>query len=347
MKILIVKTSAIGDVTHTMPALNAMRHKYPNAHITWLIEEASADVIKNHKSIDRVLVSKRKTWIKNFKKGHFLKTLKEIIKFIKQLRDTEYDLVIDFQSLLKSGILIWLTKGKIKAGFGRGMEHSEHSYIFLNKRLPAVDMNIHAVNRELILIKGLGIDTKEIIFDFPINEDNIKQADKLLAENGIDANDKIIAINPMAKWETKLWDKRKFSIIADRLIEKGYKIYFTGSKEDYSYINEIQKLMRNSSLNFAGKTNLKSLAALYKKSDLVVTTDTGPMHIAAAIQTPVVAIFGPTAPWRTGPFGDIHHVIRVDTHCNPCFKRQCHNPMCMKKISEDMVLEGISKVLKL
>jgi len=345
MNILIIKTSAIGDVTHTMPALNALRNKYPDATIHWLVEEAASDIIKGHKAIDRVIVSKRKSWIKNFKNKNFLQTIKEIHYFIKDFRSIEYDLLIDFQSLLKSGIFVALAKAKRKVGFGRGMEHSEYSYIFLNERITPIDMNIHALKRDLILIEKIGIPYDKIEFNFPINESDNKNIDILLKQNNVDFSKPVCCINPMTKWKTKLWQNNKFAIVADKLINEGNTIVFTGSKEDINDINEIMSFMKNTSINLAGKTTLKELASLYKKSSLLISTDTGPMHISAAVFTPVVAIFGPTSPWRTGPYGDIHKVVRLDMPCSPCLKKQCNTIDCMNNISPDQIFNEAMKIL--
>ncbi|CAN2045536.1 heptosyltransferase II [Candidatus Magnetomoraceae bacterium gMMP-13] len=340
MNILIVKTSAIGDVTHTLPALNAIRAHYPDAHITWLVEEAAADIITGHKALNRVLVSKRKSWIKQFKDGLFFKTLKEIYNFIKKLRDTEYDLLIDFQSLLKSGIFIGLSRAKRKTGYGRGMEHAEHSYIFLNERIPPVNMNNHAVLRELMLLKEIGIKCRKIIFDFPINNFHRNEVNDLLRSHNINENFPLISINPMTKWKTKLWENEKFANVADNLIERGCAVVFTGSKEDRLVIKKISYYMKNKTVNLAGETTLKILAALYERSEFLISTDTGPMHIAAAVGTPVIALFGPTAPWRTGPFGNNHKIVRLDLKCSPCLKRNCETIECMKNISVEQVLNS-------
>jgi 3-deoxy-D-manno-octulosonic-acid transferase/heptosyltransferase-1 len=138
VEILIVKLSAIGDVIHTLPALNVIRKKYPDAHITWLVEQAAYSIIKDHKALNRIIVSKRKTWLKGLAGRSCVKNFREVCSFIKELRDTRYDLILDFQALLKSGVLIGLARGGRKIGFGKGMEHQEHSYIFLNERVPPV-----------------------------------------------------------------------------------------------------------------------------------------------------------------------------------------------------------------
>lgn len=345
MKILIVKLSAIGDVIHTLPALNAIRKQYPDAHITWLVEEAAYGVIKGHKALDRIIISKRKTWLKGLAGRSCLKNSREACSFIKELRGTQYDLILDFQALLKSGVLIWLARGGRKIGFDKGMEHQEHSYIFLNERVLPVDMEIHALTRGMLLLETIGISSYDVKYNIYISDKDRDVANDLLMKHGIKRPDLLVAINPMAKWATKLWDNLKFSNLADRLIEQANAdVIFTGSREDSEAIEDIISNMKTRAVNLAGRTDLKTLAALYEKASIVVSTDTGPMHLAAATGTPVVAIFGPTAPWRTGPFGEGHKIIRVGLECSPCFKRQCNTIDCMKQITVNQVFDAAKRL---
>ena len=346
MNILIVKLSAIGDVIHTLPALNALRNYYPNANITWLVEEDAAPLVQGHKALNRVLVSKRKHWLKALRSLSFLSTIKEIFGFIKGLRDTRYDMILDFQALLKSSILIALARGRRKIGFGKGLEHMEHSYIFLNERIPAVDMEIHALSRGMMLLNAVGIPTNEVEYKLPVSNHDRKKIDELMKQHGINDVKSLIAINPVAKWETKLWPNKKFAEFADMLIDRyDVKILFTGGIKDYSIIQSITSSMKGRTINFAGKTTLTELAALYEKAALVISTDTGPMHLAVATGTPVVALFGPTAPWRTGPYGPGHHVIKAELECSPCFKRRCETTDCMYQISVMQVFDWVKKML--
>jgi heptosyltransferase I len=342
VNILIVKLSAIGDVIHTLPALNAIRKHYPDASITWLVEEDAAPLVQGHKALDRVLISKRKRWLKALRSLSFLNTVQEICGFIKALRDTRYDMVFDFQALLKSGILIALARGRRKIGFGKGLEHMEHSYIFLNERVPAVDMEIHALLRGMMLLNAVGIPTNEVEYELPMSDHDRKKIDELMKQHGINGVKSFIAINPVAKWETKLWPNEKFARLADTMIDEyDAEIIFTGGPEDRSIIQDIMSAMKGRAFNLAGHTTLKMLAALYEKAVLVISTDTGPMHLAAAVGTPVVAIFGPTAPWRTGPYGSGHKVVRVDQECSPCFKRKCDTIQCMHQISINRVMDAV------
>lgn len=345
MNILIVKLSAIGDVIHTLPALNAVRNYYPDANITWLVEEDAAPLVQGHKALNRVIVSKRKRWLKALRSLSLLSTIKEVHGFIKVLRDTRYDMILDFQALLKSGILIALARGQRKIGFGKGLEHMEHSYIFLNERIPAVDMEIHALTRGMMLLNAIGIPTNEVEYKLPVSNDDCEKVDALMKRHGLIGVKFLIAINPVAKWESKLWPKKRFARLADMIIGKyDARIVFTGGSEDHHIIQDIMSAMKGRALNLAGHTTLKMLAALYEKTSLVISTDTGPMHLAAAMGTPVVAIFGPTAPWRTGPYGSGHKIVRIDS-CSPCFKRQCETIDCMHQISVDQVFDAVSKII--
>jgi len=345
--ILIVKTSAIGDVTHTLPALNALRCQYPEARITWLVEEAAAGLLAGHPAVDRLLVSRRKHWARELCRGprRALAALGEVRRFLAQLRDTRYDLLLDFQGLLKSGVLVALARAQRKVGFGRGMAHAEGSWFFLNERVPAVDMDVHALARELLLLQAIGVVTATVEFALPITKLHRRKVTALLAAAGVDSSRPLLAINPQATWPTKLWFPERFAELADLLVAQGWAVVFTGSLADQSAVAGIIAAMRTPAANLAGVTDLLELAALFELASVVVSTDTGPMHIAAATGTPVVAIFGPTAPWRTGPWGEQHRVVRVELPCSPCLKKNCPTQReCMREITAAMVAAAVAEV---
>ncbi len=346
MKILIVKLSAIGDVIHTLPSLNALRNHFQDAEISWLVEEAAANLIEGHEALDHIIVSKRKRWAKNLFTKKCLNTIHDIYYFIKDLRATRYDMVIDFHGLLKSGILIGLAKGERKIGYGKGMNHQEYSYLFLHEHIPAIDdMNTHAILGNMMLLDAIGIPSDKIEYHIPISNQDRIDVKNLLKQHGIKKSSPVVAINPVAKWDTKLWSNKKFAELGDKLIEQyRVEIIFTGSREDQETIHDIMGNMEKRAAGLAGTTSLKTLAALYDHIDFLVSTDTGPMHLAAAVGSPVIALFGPTAPWRTGPFGNGHEVIRADLDCSPCFKRQCKTTECMKQITVDQVLRRVERI---
>ena len=343
MNILIVKLSAIGDVIHTLPALNALRRRFPDAHITWLTEAAAAALIRTHPALDRVLVSRRKEWFRGLVSGKTrLTSLMEMIRFVRELRDTRYDMIIDFHQLLKSGVMVALARGNRKIGFGPGLEHMEMSHLFLNERVPAVSMAHHALSRNLMLLEAIGIPCGAVEYRLPITETDRAAVVRLLG----DSDRRLVAINPVAQWDTKLWRPCGFARLADRLIrEHGVRVVFTGGPDDVPMVAVIQEQMAETAINLAGKTSLTMLGALLEMSACLVTTDTGPMHLAAAVGAPVTALFGPTAPWRTGPYGAGHRIIRTGVGCSPCFKRQCRfgDRRCMTRITVPEVMAAVRR----
>lgn len=341
VKILIVKMSAIGDVIHALPALNALRHRFPNAHITWLTEKAASAVVEGHPALDRVIVSDRKNWLKGLPGEKGLKNLRQIFYFVRTLRDTTYDIVIDFQGLMKSAAMVGLSKGRRKIGYNRTREFS---YLVLDERVQPFDMDKHAIFRYLNLAKYLKADTASIRFDVPMDTWDEGCVISGLRQHGW-SGQSIVAVNPMSKWETKLWAREKFSELADRLIEEhGCFVVFTGNTEDRKDVSDMVGEMRQKCGNLSGKTDLRQLAALYKMSRCVIATDTGPMHLAAAVGTPVVALFGATAPWRTGPFGKGHEVVHAGWPCSPCFRKRCDTRECMSHISVDQVFDAVTRL---
>lgn len=346
-KILIVKLSAIGDVVHTLPALNALRRHFPKAHIAWLVEQAASELLIGHPALDRVLVSRRKTWLAGLKTRNRAAYVKQAKAFLRELRDTRYDMILDFQAALKGALLIALARGDQKIGFGPGMQHQEHSHLVLNRKIPMVSMEMHALDRGLQMLKTLGVLRDRIEYRLPITARARDKAARLIESVSPAAGQKPIAINPVAQWDTKLWSVERFARLADRLIASyQVPVFFTGGPGDKPVVDEIIGAMHHDAVNLAGRTSLIELAALYREMACLVSTDTGPMHIAAAVDTPVVALFGPTAQWRTGPFGRDHRIVFSEQPCRPCFKRTCDTMDCMRAIRVDQVAEQVRLILE-
>lgn len=339
MKILFIKLSAIGDVAQTLPALEAIKKLYPESEITWVVEEAAAGILEGHPLIDRLLVSRRKVWMRMLLNP--VKTvggIGDMIRFIRELRGIRYDIAIDFQGLFKSGMLIGLAHAKRKIGFDRTRELS---HLFLNERLPAYDVEKHALERYLDVARALGARDPSSACMLPIERELPEIRKKIETMNS--PGRPLVVINPMARWNTKLWPERKFAELADRLVkDRNAAVIFTGSREDRPVIDRILAMMSGSAVNWAGDTTLKELAALASLSSLFITTDTGPMHLAAAAGATVLALFGPTAPWRTGPYGQSHVVVRTGIGCSPCYKKRCKiGVRCMEEISVEEVMRKI------
>ncbi len=339
MEILIVKLSALGDVIHTLPSVRALRSLYPAAKISWVVEEAASDILVGNPDLDRIIISRRKKWIENIKNFDKLdETRRQVSSFLKDLKDRSYDLVIDFQGLFKSAFLVFLTKSPIKLGYD---SMQELSGLFYTDKIRE-DLGKHAVDRYLDFPRHLGASVGEPQFIIQTDHENEIKVNELLAQNMISSKDKIIAVSPVALWDTKLWDNHSWAALCDRIIkELGIKLIFVGdgSRSD---ISEIKSSMSAQSIDLDGQTSLRDLATLFRQADLVLTTDSGPMHLAAALGKPVIALFGPTSPGRTGPYGKGHTIIRKDLECSPCFLKKCESRRCMTEIS----VEEIFRVVK-
>ena len=336
MRILIIKLSAIGDVVQALPALEAIKRTFPRSEIDWAIEEAASGILAGHPLIDRLLVSRRKEWSRMLRRpSTFINGLKGIIGFIGDLRSRRYDIAIDLQGLLKSGVVIGFARARRKIGFAGTRELS---YLFLNERIPAYDIEKHALERYLDVARYLGAVDPLPVCTLPIEKELAvmrERMHRLLAKGR-----KVVVLNPVARWKTKLWQEEKFALLADRLVlERNAVVVFTGSPTDREVTGRVRAMMRQHANDWTGETTLKELAALATLADLFITTDTGPMHLAAAAGCRVVALFGPTAPWRTGPYGNDHVVVRTGIDCSPCFRRDCDiGVRCMQEISVDEVM---------
>jgi heptosyltransferase-1 len=352
LNILIVKLSAIGDVIHTLPSLTALRRCYPESDITWVVEETAADLLADHPDLDRVIVSGRKRWIDELKRGRIAGPLKEMLSFFRELRSRRYDLVVDFHGLFKSAVIVLLSGGKRKLGYD---SLQELSGLFYNEKIPE-DMGKHAVDRYLDFVRHIAGKSGEHCippvpeFKIALGEKEKQRVAALLDEHTEmwpqdKSGPRFIAVNPVAFWETKLWRDERFAELCDRIREElGIGVVLTGGEA--APLERIAQKIRTPAVNFGGRTTLRELACLYRQAALLVTTDSGPMHLAAAVGTPVVALFGPTDPSRTGPCGDGHRVVRTGISCSPCFRKRCGNPRCMTEMTVAEVLAAVKETMR-
>ena len=345
MRILIIKLSAIGDVVQSLAVLNSIKHSFPDAHVSWVVAEAAYPILADHPMLEDVFLFPRRRWgAMSSNLFAWPKLLSEVLSFSSLLRQKEYDIVLDMQGLLRSGLLCMVTRSGRKIGFDGSREMSSH---FLNEKLPPYNPDEHAVSRYMKIASYLGADTSNIEFPLPIRDGDRAQVMKWLDAAGI-APDRAIAFNVGASWTTKQWPPEAFSRLVKDCYEKlGLFPVLTGGPGDVNIASRIESNIHDVPvLNLVAKTSLLELAALFEALPVVVTSDSGPMHIAMASGTRVVAIFGPTAPWRTGPFGAGHEVVRLDIKCSPCFKRECQHINCMTDISPDMVFKRVEKIME-
>jgi ADP-heptose:LPS heptosyltransferase len=208
---------------------------------------------------------------------------------------------------------------------------------------------MHAVDRYLEAARFLGADPSPVTFVLPCGDDDEARVEAILGEAGARPGDPVVALNPQARWPTKLWEEDRFARVGEMIARRyGARIVVTGVLSDVPLARRLAARMNPAPFLLAGRTDLRLLIALLKRVDLLVTLDSGPMHLAAALGTPLVALFGPTDPRLNGPYGAAGAILRVSLPCSPCLKRRCQiqdDRLCMRSISETDVAEAAAAVL--
>lgn len=336
MRILIVKLGAIGDVIHTLPSLAAMYRTLPQARFSWVVERGGASaLLQNNPYLHELIELDTRSWRK---KIFDRETRKDIREAVAKMRGTE--IAIDFQGLIKSGLIASLSKAPRRIGFDRASLRETAGAYFLTEQV-RVDDHDHIIRKNLSLAAHLGAAIPSQ-YEFPIG---LSFAEKQFAEQQIEKNHGALAIiNPGGGWPTKLWSASGFAAIADRLWESfGWRSVVTFGPGEESLAQSVVSASRSGAVQILNST-LKQFFALAQKAKIFIGGDTGPLHLAAAAGTPIVGIYGPTPASRNGPFDKDDVVIeRFDLDCRTdCFRRGCSHISCMN-IPVESVWQGVVK----
>ncbi|MBI4698864.1 MAG: lipopolysaccharide heptosyltransferase II [Nitrospirae bacterium] len=340
MKILIIKPSSLGDVIHALPFLKAVKDTFRNARVDWVIGRDLKGILEGNPLIERLIVFDKDSWKDP---GNFSGTIREVFSLKKALKTAHYDMVVDLQGLLRSGLMTFFTHAPLKIGFQNAREGS---WLFYNRKISSAGA-VHAVDKILEIAKSIGAKTSDV--GFPLYIDN---ADRERVRDLTGNLREYVVIVPSARWETKKWPAENFGMLISRLT---MPCVLTGGDSDLPVIQQVMGCSGGRGINLCGKTDLRELLALIAGARAVVSNDSGPMHIGAALDVPVVALFGPTDPERTGPYGwsggrsgminKKLKVLRSPMPCSPCFKRRCRDPLCMSGISVEKVLDELKEFL--
>lgn len=323
MRILIVKLGAIGDVVHALPALAALRRGLPTAHLAWVVERGgAAKLLRDNPAIDELIEVDTRGWRKDLLGQQTRAAIKASLA---QLRG--FDVALDFQGLLKSGMMAWLARAPRRIGFDTPALREPASAYLLTERV-RVDDDDHIIKKNLGLVAHLGVSVGSA-YEFPLG---LSFADEQFAEQQIAARGGNVAIiNPGGGWPTKLWNMAGFAAIADRLWESyGWRSIVTYGPGEEALANSVVAHSHSGAVELLDST-LKQFFALAKRAQLFLGGDTGPLHLAAAAGTPIVGIYGPTPARRNGPFAAADVVVeRFDLDCRTdCFRRSCSHTSCM------------------
>ncbi len=334
-RLLIIKLSSLGDIILSTPGIRAIREKFPRHKISLLVAEESKDVLLRSNYIDELLVVDTK----NKDKG-----LKGLLGIARTLRKRNFDIVIDLQNNRLSHILSFLSLCTQRYGYDNG----KLSFL-LNHRVKENKDKLSPVEHQFRILKMLGIDLRDKGLELWFSRDDEEYAQNILSAQWLSDDQKIVGINMAAskKWISKCWPRDYIARLCEELNFRNMRVVLTGTSADIPEANTVISIAKNAKvINLCGKTSINQLAALIKNCSVYISADSSPLHIAAAVGTPVVALFGPTDPLRHMPWANKFIVMRKDIECSPCYKAHCKNNRCMSRITVEEVLGAIEELLR-
>lgn len=355
-RILLIKPSAFGDVLHTLPVLVKLRARYPGARIDWLITPENAELVRYHPALSNIVLFARRDYARW---NRVLAAGAGLLKLVNNLQAARYDLVIDLHGQFRSAFFALASGAPVRIGFDRPLRRTassaiprrgwrgarEGSWMAYSHRIPIATLNVHAVDRYLWLGSMLGFDDAPPDLRVYWPGEAEKRADTLLHRHGLGS---FAMLAPGTVWRTKHWHEEGFATVGRYLLQEGLGVVLVGTAREGPRCQAIAARCPGA-CDLSGQTTPSELAALMNRSAISVTNDSGAMHLAVALNRPVVSVFGPTNPTWVGPYRRPHSVVRVDLPCSPCYFRrlsQCPNDhACMKQVSAQIVIERVQAVL--
>lgn len=318
-RVLIIKLSSLGDLFHSLPAVHNLKTSL-GAVVDWVANIEYVALVKCFTDVDRIIPFPRHN-------------LAQLPKFLRELRLQSYDLIIDLQGLLKSALVCRCARGKKRIG---PSYQREGAYLFYDEVAGAANRQRHAVEQNLDLIRHLKLPLDPPVF--PLNFPKVK----------LEGSQPRVALVPNSRWFSKNWPLEYFAATAQKLSELFQASFFImGSQSDQENCAKLAQAIQGPVFNLAGKLTLPQLGSYLADMQLVITNDSGPMHIAAALETPLVALFGPTDPGRTGPYGKKNIVLTSNQACRPCYQRTCplKTHLCLQACMPEQAVEAAVKLL--
>ncbi|MDE0396930.1 MAG: glycosyltransferase family 9 protein [Candidatus Poribacteria bacterium] len=327
-KILLIRLSSLGDIVLTTPAIRAVRAHFPDAYIAMLVAKQSAEILRENPHLDEIITFNRLAKDKD---------TGEMLRIIRHLRARKFTLTIDLQRKFRTEMLMYFSGAAERIGKGR----------FCTVRVPEQG-NKHATTHYFDLLHAAGIPAEDQKLELFFAESERLAAAQRFDAAGVNKGALTVGLFPGAGWKLREWMPERFAAIGDRLVEHfNANVLIFGGPKEAELVQAVANLMNAHAIPFAGNLQVRELAACLKKCDLFLTNDTGPMHIAAAVGTPTVSLFGPGNHIRFQPLGTLHQTIRHAVPCSPCkqFTDKCKDNICMKGIGVDEVWESVSLAL--
>ena len=341
-RILIIKPSSMGDVVHAFPAVHALLAADSSLTVDWVIHPAFAELLDYLPGIRKKILFRREEL------GRLSSFFPAAAAFLRELRKERYDAVIDLQGLFRSALIGLLARGKCL--YGPRLAKEFPARFCYRKKLHTSKEIRHAVEKNCEMIRDFsGLDQVPPRYSLPRVEKYAEQAERLLASVGLTGKP-FIAVAPGARWKTKQWPPRFFADCIGKMAQQMPEESFVllGSPSEKKLGDAVEEAVDGKVpvLNLCGKTSTGELAELIRRADLLFCNDSGPMHLAAAAGTPVVALFGPTDPALTGPYSRESRVIRPELNCLGCLRKQCETEACHAAVSPRTVADRALELLR-
>jgi len=337
LNILVIKMSAVGDVILATASLKAIRRKYPKAKICCLVGKEARIVLQKCPYINELIVVD----LQHKEKGFW-----GACKFSRRLREYRFDIVVDLQNNFKSHLWAFLSFARESYGYNNGKLG-----FLLTNTVKVPDNKLSPVAHQFQTLKMLGIPYREDAFlELWLSESDKKSAQQLLAAEWLAENSQVVGVNVSAsdKWKTKNWPLEHIARLCDMLAGQNIRVVLTGMEKDREAARHLLTMAKSKPVNLVGKTDLMELAAVIKRCQVYVTPDSAPMHIAAAMRTPFIAFFGPTASQRHLPPARSFVVMERQLACAPCYSPTCKimTHVCMREIMPDDVVRQVNRLMK-
>lgn len=333
MRVLLVRLSAIGDVIHGLPVLNALREARPDAFLAWVVERRAATILEGHPALDALVVAER----------GWLWSPRRVWQLRRQLRQLRPDITIDLQGLARSAIAAWLSGARRRIGFGgeKGRELSP----WVNNEL-VYSSRPHIIDCNLELLRPLGIENPPVRFNLPEKPTDGAWAEQWINQQGLQTGG-FALINPGAGWPSKRWPPERYAAVGAALGQKfGLpSVVLWAGQEERQWAEEIAAGSAGQA-RLAPPTSLLQLAALCRRARMFIGSDTGPLHLAAAVGTPCVGLYGPMPAERNGPYGPQHIAIQKAHFTGSSRQRRQAPPNLMLAIQVEDVLAGCAEILR-